>query len=116
MTITEAAATVGLSRRYSYKWGSGRLTVSLAVISLVARSCGYYRGAHRAPCCAVIRGARGDPERARETSPTLPSATRAARAGRKRDGVSWHTLLTQVVKGTLYWVCGRLELPAGYRY
>src|SRR5215471_7566125 len=79
MTITEAAATVGLSRRYSYKWGSGRLTVSLAVISLVARSCGYYRGANRAPRCALIRGARGDPERARETSTTLPSATRAAR-------------------------------------
>src|SRR5215470_20107728 len=54
-------------------------TVSLAVISLMASSCGYYRGANRAPRCALIRGARGDPERARETPTTLPSAMRAAR-------------------------------------
>src|SRR4029450_13989031 len=41
---------------------------------------------------------------------------RSARAGRKRDGIPWHSPLTEVVKGALYRVFGRLELPAGYRY
>ena len=38
---------------------------------------------------------------------------RSARAGRKRDGIPWHSPFTQVVKGALYRVLGRLELPLG---
>src|SRR6266571_2712997 len=38
-----------------------------------------YEGRNRATRCAVIRGARGDPERARETYTTPPSAARSAR-------------------------------------
>src|SRR2546426_3765762 len=53
-------------------------TVCLEVISLVASSCGYYRGQIEQRA-ALIRGARGDTERARETSTTPPSAARAAR-------------------------------------
>src|SRR5438093_13731642 len=45
-----------------------------------------------------------------------PTPGRSARAGRKRDGIPWHSPLTQVVKGALYRIFGRLELPAGYRY
>jgi hypothetical protein len=37
------------------------------------------QGANRATRCALIRGARGDPERAREASTTPPSAARLAR-------------------------------------
>ena len=44
------------------------------------------KGSNRAPRCASIRGARGDPERARGTSTTPPSAARAAR--RAHAGVS----------------------------
>jgi hypothetical protein len=55
-----------------------RPTVSLGVIALVSSNCGYYRGSNRAPRCTLIRGARGDTERARETSTTPPSAARSA--------------------------------------
>ena len=54
-------------------------TVSLDVISLVASSCGYYRGQIEHRVAHVIRGARGDTERARGTSTTPPSAARSAR-------------------------------------
>ena len=52
------------------------------------------------------------PKRAGET----PTPERSARAGRKRGWLSWHSPLTQVVKGGLYRIGGRSELPAGYRY
>src|SRR5262252_10128838 len=45
-----------------------------------------------------------------------PTPERSDRVGRKRDGIPWHSPLTQVVKGALYRVFGWLELPAGYRY
>src|SRR5215813_13288939 len=45
-----------------------------------------------------------------------PTPGRSARVGRKRDGMPWHSPLTQVIKGALYQVFGWLELPAGYRY
>jgi hypothetical protein len=54
-------------------------TVALDVISLMASSCGYYRGQNRATRCAIIHGARGDTERARETYTTPPFAARSAR-------------------------------------
>src|SRR2546426_9439726 len=53
-------------------------TVCLEVISLVASSCGYYRGQIEQRA-ALIRGALGDTERARETYTTPPSAARSAR-------------------------------------
>ena len=56
-----------------------RPTVSLGVTSVVVSSCGHDRGSHRATRCALIRGALGDLERARETYTTPPSAARSAR-------------------------------------
>ena len=56
-----------------------RPPVALNVISLVTSSCGYDRGAHRAPRGACMRGAPGDTARAHDTSTTPPSAARAAR-------------------------------------
>src|SRR5436190_23574221 len=53
-------------------------TVCLEVISLVASSCGYYRGQIEQRA-ALIRGALGDTERARETYTISPSAARSAR-------------------------------------
>src|SRR5215468_5281137 len=38
-----------------------------------------------------------------------PTPGRSARAGRKRDGIPWHSPLTEVVKGALYrvfWTAG----------
>ena len=86
-------------------------TVSLDVISLVASSCGYYRGQIEHRAAHVIRGARGDTERARETSTTPPSAARSAR--RAHAGASlqastaapeaWHRSGTTPRSGTTRW-------------
>jgi hypothetical protein len=54
------AKSAPLLQRYAHTVTEGRLggvpvlkpTVSLDVISLVASSCGYYRGSNRATCCA----------------------------------------------------------------
>src|SRR3989449_9967792 len=42
-----------------------------------------------------------------------PAPGRSARVGRKRDGMPWGRLLTQVVKGALYRVGGLSEFPLG---
>jgi len=56
-----------------------RPTVCLEVMSLMTSSCGYNRGERRATRCAIIHGARGDTERAREKFTTPLSAVRSAR-------------------------------------
>src|SRR6266699_3802553 len=84
-------------------------SVSLDVISVVASSCVY--GSNRATRCAVIRGARGDTERARDTSTTPPSTVRSARcayAGASlqtstADPEAWHRSGTLSRSGTPRW-------------
>src|SRR5881409_3288063 len=44
------------------------------------------------------------------------TAGQSARAGRKQGGILWQRPLTQVVKGALYRIGGRSELPASWRH
>ena len=86
-------------------------TVCLDVIALVASSCGHTRGEIEATRCAGIHGARDDPERARGTSTTPPSAAHSARrahAGISRQSstatpAAWHQLSTTPRAGTPQW-------------